>query len=223
MTPISLQCTNLSKSHIQGNTPVHIFQNLNLSVHDKEFVAILGPSGSGKSTLLQILGGLDDPSSGEILIADESLLTMTDSKKTSFRNKHMGFVFQFHHLLPDFNALQNVMMPLLIARIPSDIAKSQALEMLERVNLSSRSHHFPSELSGGERQRVAIARALVARPRIVFADEPTGSLDLKTASTIIQLIKHLQEELNVSFVIATHDLTLAQHANRQLHMQELQR
>lgn len=202
---------------------MHIFQNLNLSVHEKEFVAILGPSGSGKSTLLQILGGLDDPSSGEIIIADESLLTMTDSKRTSFRNKHMGFVFQFHHLLPDFNALQNVMMPLLIARIPSDIAKSQALEMLERVNLSSRSHHFPSELSGGERQRVAIARALVARPRIVFADEPTGSLDLKTASTIIQLIKHLQEELNVSFVIATHDLTLAQHANRQLHMQELQR
>ena len=185
-----------------------------------ELAAIVGSSGSGKSTLLHTLGGLDQPSSGEVFIKRQSLQQASANQLASLRNRHLGFVYQFHHLMADFNALENVMMPMLIGRQNKTEAKDRAEAMLQAVGLSHRLKHRPSALSGGERQRVAIARALVNRPDLVLADEPTGNLDHKTTESIFELIQKLNQEQNIAFLLVTHDMSLAQKLSRCLTMQD---
>ena len=185
-----------------------------------ELVAIVGSSGSGKSTLLHMLGGLDQPSSGKVWIQDQSLQKLSANKLASLRNQHLGFVYQFHHLMADFTALENVMMPMLIGKQNKSEAKDRAEKMLQAVGLSHRITHRPSELSGGERQRVAIARALVNNPDLVLADEPTGNLDQKTTESIFDLIKQLNAEQNIAFLLVTHDLNLAQKLSRRFVMRD---
>ena len=185
-----------------------------------ELAAIVGSSGSGKSTLLHTLGGLDQPSSGEVFIKGQSLQQASANQLASLRNRHLGFVYQFHHLMADFNALENVMMPMLIGRQNKTEAKDRAEAMLQAVGLSHRLKHRPSALSGGERQRVAIARALVNRPDLVLADEPTGNLDHKTTESIFELIHKLNQEQNIAFLLVTHDMSLAQKLSRCLTMQD---
>jgi len=185
-----------------------------------ELVAIVGSSGSGKSTLLHTLGGLDQPSSGEVWIQDQSLQKLSANKLASLRNQHLGFVYQFHHLMADFTALENVMMPMLIGKQNKSEAKDRAEKMLQAVGLSHRITHRPSALSGGERQRVAIARALVNNPDLVLADEPTGNLDQKTTESIFDLIKQLNAEQNIAFLLVTHDLNLAQKLSHRFVMRD---
>jgi len=185
-----------------------------------ELVAIVGSSGSGKSTLLHTLGGLDQPSSGEVFINGQSLQKMTPNALAKLRNQYLGFVYQFHHLMADFTALENVMMPMLIGRQNKGEAQSRAEQMLSAVGLQHRISHRPSALSGGERQRVAIARALVNNPALVLADEPTGNLDHKTTESIFELIQQLNQEKQIAFLLVTHDLSLAEKLNRRLIMQD---
>ena len=185
-----------------------------------ELVAIVGSSGSGKSTLLHMLGGLDQPSSGKVWIQDQSLQKLSANKLASLRNQHLGFVYQFHHLMADFTALENVMMPMLIGKQNKSEAKDRAEKMLQAVGLSHRITHRPAALSGGERQRVAIARALVNNPDLVLADEPTGNLDQKTTESIFDLIKQLNTEQNIAFLLVTHDLNLAQKLSRRFVMRD---
>lgn len=213
-----LQCSNLHRSFVDGKLTVEVLKNITLSIQKSERVAIVGASGSGKSTLLHLLGGLDKPTSGEVWIDGVNLHTLSESKKGALRNAHLGFVYQFHHLLPEFNALENVAMPLLIAKMSPSAAKIQAAKMLDAVGLSHRVAHRLGELSGGERQRVAIARALVNHPTCVLADEPTGNLDHHTAEQIIQLMLELNQQFSTSFVIVTHDLTLAAQMDRTITM-----
>ena len=185
-----------------------------------ELVAIVGSSGSGKSTLLHTLGGLDQPSSGEVWIQDQSLQKLNANKLATLRNQHLGFVYQFHHLMADFTALENVMMPMLIGKQNKSEAAARAEKMLQAVGLSHRITHRPAALSGGERQRVAIARALVNNPDLVLADEPTGNLDQKTTESIFDLIKQLNAEQNIAFLLVTHDLNLAQKLSRRFVMRD---
>lgn len=194
--------------------------DVSLSIEEREFVAITGPSGAGKSTLLHLLGGLDVPDSGRVLLWGEELFKMSKKKQAAFRNKHMGFVFQFHHLLPEFTALENVCMPLWIAGVKGKEATARAMETLEIVGLSSRVSHKPNEMSGGEQQRVAIARAVVNRPSIVLADEPTGNLDTANAGTVHQLFLDLRDSFGQTFVIVTHNEQLAAMADRRLSMKD---
>lgn len=202
-------CRNLGKSFKEANKPLVVLRQIDLVVQSNQLIAILGSSGAGKSTLLHLLGGLDIPSTGKVLWHDQDIHQLSERKKCRLRNKHLGFVYQFHHLLPEFTALENVAMPLLIGGIRTRYAKKQAREMLARVELTEREAHRIGELSGGERQRVAIARALVTKPYCVLADEPTGNLDQETSKHILQVILGLQKELGTSFVIATHDLNLS--------------
>ncbi|WP_076418666.1 lipoprotein-releasing ABC transporter ATP-binding protein LolD [Colwellia sp. UCD-KL20] len=211
-----LLCKAVSKSYFNGKHETKVLNNLNLSVDSSELLAIVGSSGCGKSTFLHIAGVLDSPSSGEVIINGVNVHTLTDKERATFRNKHIGFIYQFHHLMMEFSAVENVAMPLLIRGISPKQAKKSAEDILAQVNLSHRLHHRPSELSGGERQRVAIARALVTNPSIVLADEPTGNLDFDTAEQIYKLIRELNEKLETSFVIVTHDLVLASKMDRQL-------
>ncbi|WP_077338072.1 lipoprotein-releasing ABC transporter ATP-binding protein LolD [Pseudocolwellia agarivorans] len=211
-----LLCKAVSKSYFNGKHETKVLNNLNLSVDSSELLAIVGSSGCGKSTFLHIAGVLDSPSSGEVIINGVNVHTLTDKERATFRNKHIGFIYQFHHLMMEFSAVENVAMPLLIRGISAKQAKKSAEDILAQVNLSHRLHHRPSELSGGERQRVAIARALVTNPSIVLADEPTGNLDFDTAEQIYKLIRELNEKLETSFVIVTHDLVLASKMDRQL-------
>jgi lipoprotein-releasing system ATP-binding protein len=204
-----LSCKNLQKRFDQGNLFVDVLQEVTLEVAQGERVAIMGSSGSGKSTLLHLLGGLESPSSGEITLDGHSLIGMNEKKLSELRNRVLGFIYQFHHLLGEFTLLENVAMPLLIGGTPVDIASSKANDILKRVGLGNRVEHKPGELSGGERQRAAIARALVTKPKCVLADEPTGNLDRRTADHVYGLMLELNQEFNVSFLVVTHDAALA--------------
>jgi len=214
--PLGLECRQLSKSYQQGPVTTAVLSKLDLAIEAGELVAIVGRSGCGKSTFLHLAGALDTPSAGEVFINGVNIHQLSEKQRAKFRNQHIGFIYQFHHLMMEFTAEENVAMPLLIRGDKPKAAMAQAKAMLELVGLTHRSHHRPSELSGGERQRVAIARALVTKPSLVLADEPTGNLDFDTAEQIFQLLQELNRTVNTSFVIVTHDLTLAAKMDRQL-------
>ena len=215
-----LECRNLAKSYSEGPAEVQVLQGVELLLKPGERVAIVGSSGSGKTTLLNMLGGLDTPSSGSVWLAGEELSALSEKKRGLLRNRALGFVYQFHHLLAEFNALENVCMPLLISSMPVPEARQRAESLLTRVGLGSRMQHKPAELSGGERQRVAIARALVNQPKLVLLDEPTGNLDRTTAQTIQELILELSISLGTAFLVVTHDPALAQQMDRILTLEE---
>ena len=209
-----LQAKNIIKTYKEDKIRTDVLKGVNIDIYSNELTAIVGKSGSGKSTLLHILGTLDKADSGDIFYKGEELLKLSDKKKASFRNIHLGFVYQFHHLLSDFSALENVMMPMLIAGINKNEAKKKALNLLEKVSLSEKANSRPSELSGGQRQRVAIARALANSPEIILADEPTGNLDEKNALMVFSLFEKLVKEDKIAVVIVTHDNSLSEKCDR---------
>ena len=220
MNTALLSCQNVSKFYQEGTRQTEVLKQVSFSMQPSELVAIVGSSGSGKSTLLHTLGGLDQPSSGEVFIKGQSLQQMSQNALAKLRNQYLGFVYQFHHLMADFTALENVMMPMLIGQQNKTEAQDRAEQILSAVGLQHRISHRPSALSGGERQRVAIARALVNNPALVLADEPTGNLDHKTTESIFELIQQLNQEKQIAFLLVTHDLNLAEKLNRRLIMQD---
>ncbi|RUO33222.1 lipoprotein-releasing ABC transporter ATP-binding protein LolD [Aliidiomarina soli] len=209
-----LQCNHISKTFTDGEQQVKVLQDVSFSLAAGDMMAIVGSSGSGKSTLLHILGSLDTATAGEVVMQGQSLNSLKERQRAKWRNQKLGFIYQFHHLLGEFSALENVAMPLLIGGMNPAKAKQQAAELLERVGLAHRMTHAPAKLSGGERQRVAIARALVNQPALVLADEPTGNLDETTAETIYSLMLELNEQLNTAFIVVTHDQHLANRLPR---------
>lgn len=221
MSNVVLEAKNVVKHFTDGKSTVEVIKGLSLTVHAGEFISIVGSSGSGKSTLLHVLGGLDRPTEGQVWLNGQRFDHMGEAERGYLRNQHLGFVYQFHHLLPEFSALENVAMPLMLREGTNykDV-KVQAEYLLNRVGLSHRLTHKPGELSGGERQRVALARALVAKPALMMADEPTGNLDRKTAVKIFELLSDLRQEFNMAMLIVTHDEQLAQTADSILHMQD---
>ncbi len=220
MSEIVLSCHQLGKSFSTGGQDLTVLANLELSVAAGEKVAIIGVSGSGKTTLLNLLGGLDTPGSGEVYVKGQPLAALTSKQQDSMRNQYLGFVYQFHHLLGEFTAQENVAMPLIIARLPYQECLQRAADLLKQVGLADRMQHKPAQLSGGERQRVAIARALVNHPACVLMDEPTGNLDRHTATSIHDLIHQLNRELGISFILVTHDTGLAATMDRVLELRE---
>jgi len=221
MSKIVLEAKEIYKHFDDGKSKVEVIKGLSLQVEAGQFVSIVGASGSGKSTLLHVLGGLEQPTQGQVFLNGQSFDNLGEAERGFQRNQYLGFVYQFHHLLPEFSALENVAMPLML-RADSQFksVKAQAEYLLDRVGLSHRMDHKPGELSGGERQRVALARALVTKPAVVLADEPTGNLDRKTALGIFELLTDLKKELNMAMLIVTHDEHLAQAADSILHMQD---
>jgi len=217
-----ISCKNLQESY--SGLEVKVLGGIDLAIHAGEQVAIVGTSGSGKSTLMHLLGGLDTPSAGDVSILGENLAGLNEAKKSQLRNESLGFVYQFHHLLPEFTALENVAMPLLIRRMPRDLAMMQAADALTKVGLRHRLEHMPGELSGGERQRAAVARALVTKPQCILADEPTGNLDRTTANSLFDLLLELKvnDEAHgkVSLIVVTHDLALAAKLQRRYSLQD---
>lgn len=214
MSIVTVEAKNVHKSYETGSEVLHVLKGVNLKIGQGDMVAIVGASGAGKSTLLHILGALDRPTSGNVIYEGLEVFSLSDERLAEFRNKHIGFVFQFHHLLPEFDALENVMMPLLIRGLTLEEAAEKAFKILSEVGLEDRVGHKPGELSGGEQQRVAIARAIVTEPKIVLADEPTGNLDMKTAGLVGELLKYLNEEKGFTFVIVTHNEKLARMARK---------
>ncbi|WP_028388680.1 lipoprotein-releasing ABC transporter ATP-binding protein LolD [Legionella fairfieldensis] len=219
MNDVIFNCQNLGKSYYDGNETVEVLKGVNLIIKRGERIAIIGPSGSGKSTLLHLLGGLDKPTTGLLLTQDVNWQTLSEKQRCTLRNQRLGFVYQFHHLLPEFTALENVAMTLLLANKTVMEAETQAKIILEKVGLSHRLQHKPSQLSGGERQRVAIARALIHQPQCVLADEPTGNLDHATAARVFDLMLDLNEHLDTALIIVTHDQQLASRMDKVLTIQ----
>ena len=210
-----LEASNLCKSFKEGSgAQLDVLLNISLRVRSGEKVAIVGASGSGKSTLLHLLGGLDKPTSGEVMIANQNIAAMSESRRCRLRNRHLGFIYQFHHLLPEFTAMENVAMPSLIRGTRPSQALSMAKVLLEKVGLTRRLDHRPAELSGGERQRAAIARALINEPRCICADEPTGNLDRSNAEQVLQVLLRLNREYSTSLIVVTHDMELASHMDQ---------
>lgn len=209
-----LAAENLSYYYEQGKNQVHILNELNFAIDENDSAAIVGVSGTGKSTLLHLLGGLDKPTGGQVLIHDKPFSTTNDKMRGDLRNQYLGFVYQFHHLLPEFSAVENVMMPLFVRKISPKVAEEKAMALLAKIGLGKRAKHKPSELSGGERQRVAIARAMITEPSCILADEPTGNLDQKTAHGVLDLLFELQSSQQTALLIVTHDEGIAQNMNK---------
>ncbi len=218
MSEVLIRAEQLGKRYGDSEHPVRVFAELDLVVHRRERVAIIGESGVGKSTLLHILGTLDRPTEGKVFLGGHDFFALPEPELASLRNREIGFIFQFHHLMPDFTALENVMMPILVAGANWPEARKRASEMLQRVGLADRMTHRPGELSGGEQQRVAVARALVLRPRVILADEPTGNLDSATGESILRLLLSLNHELGVTMIIVTHSEKLAAAMDRTLRL-----
>lgn len=219
MTAI-LTAKNITKTYQDGKTTTNVLNHLDISINSGERIAIVGTSGSGKSTLLHILGGLDVPTSGEVWLHGQRINDLNETQRGELRNQHLGFIYQFHHLLAEFTAIENVAMPLLMRKaVPIAVARQQSIELLEKVGLAHRLTHRPGELSGGERQRVAIARALVTKPSLILADEPTGNLDYANAQAVFEILSELQKDFNTALLMVTHDRQLAQLADKQLVLQ----
>ncbi len=219
MTAI-LTGNNITKTYQDGKTTTNVLNHLDISINSGERIAIVGTSGSGKSTLLHILGGLDVPTSGEVWLHGQRINDLNETQRGELRNQHLGFIYQFHHLLAEFTAIENVAMPLLMRKaVPIAVARQQSIELLEKVGLGHRLTHRPGELSGGERQRVAIARALVTKPSLILADEPTGNLDYANAQAVFEILSELQKDFNTALLMVTHDRQLAQLADTQLALQ----
>ncbi len=216
----TIACSNLKKTYVQGELNVEVLQGIDLEVPQGDCLAVVGASGSGKSTLLHLLGGLDEVSGGEVFVAGQAMSGLTEYRRGALRNHYLGFVYQFHHLLPEFTALENVAMPLLIRGTAVGEAQGRAEDILQRIGLGQRLMHKPGELSGGERQRAAIARALVTRPKCILADEPTGNLDEKTAEQVFDVMMKLNAEYGASLIMVTHNMNLAHRFDRVMQLHE---
>ena len=217
---VVLSCQDLSRSYQLGPEKLAILQGLNLEVRRGEMISVMGASGSGKSTLLNILGGLDRPDSGSVKLAGTDLATVDETQAAALRNQHLGFVFQFHHLLPEFSAAENLAIPLMLRGTKRREALVEAVAMLDKLGISARAQHKPAELSGGERQRVAIARALIGRPDMLLMDEPTGNLDSRNAERVVELITELNSEFRIALVLVTHDASIAERMQRKLELRD---